>query len=71
MTVDAGAQVTLNGPNASNISIPQLSDNIYGTILYDTGLLGSGAVGSPTLTQGTYTLTGTGAGPGSAPFRRR
>ncbi|MGP0071035.1 MAG: hypothetical protein ACLPWF_03770 [Bryobacteraceae bacterium] len=60
MTVDAGAQVTLNGPNASNISIPQLSDNIYGTILYDTGLLGSGAVGSPTLTQGTYTLTGTG-----------
>ena len=59
-TLDAGAQLTLNGPNASNTAIPQLSGNIYGAKLYDTGLLGSGAVGSPTLTQGAYTLSGTG-----------
>jgi uncharacterized protein (TIGR03437 family) len=59
-TLDAGAQVTLNGPNAANIAIPQVADNLYGAILYDTGLEGSGAVGSPTLTQGTYTLSGTG-----------
>jgi len=58
--LDAGAQVTLNGPNAANLAIPRLSDNSYHATLYDSGLQGSGAVGSPTLTQGTYTLTGTG-----------
>lgn len=59
-SLDAGAQVTLNGPNAANLAIPRLSDNSYGATLYASGVLGSGAVGSPTLTQGTYTLTGAG-----------
>jgi len=58
--LDAGAQVTLNGPNASNTVIPRQSDGSYGATLYSTGLSGVGATGSPTLAQGTYTLAGTG-----------
>lgn len=58
--LDAGAQLTLNGPNASNVKISRQSDNSYLSTLYSTGLLGVGAVGSPTLAAGTYTLTGSG-----------
>jgi uncharacterized protein (TIGR03437 family) len=60
-SLDAGAQLALNGPNASNIAIPRQSDNSYSAILYSSGL---GTIvprsGSPTLVQGTYTLAGTG-----------
>ena len=60
-SLDAGAQLTLNGPNASNVPIPRQSDNSYDATLYSSGL---GSVvpksGSPTLVQGTYTLAGTG-----------
>ncbi|MGD0773026.1 MAG: hypothetical protein ABSC05_09420 [Candidatus Solibacter sp.] len=59
-TLDAGTRLTLNGPNASNMAIPRQSDNSYLATLYSTGLLGSGATGSPTLAAGTYTVTGSG-----------
>jgi hypothetical protein len=64
-TLDGGAQLTLNGPNASNTPIPRQSDGGYLATLYSTGLLGVGAVGSPTLAAGTYTLTGGGADVGA------
>ena len=60
-SLDAGAQLALNGPNASNIAIPRQSDDSYSAILYSSGL---GSVvpksGSPTLVEGTYTVSGTG-----------
>lgn len=59
-TLDAGARLTLNGPNASNMTIPRQSDISYLTTLYSTGLLGIGATGNPTLAGGTYTVAGTG-----------
>jgi uncharacterized protein (TIGR03437 family) len=59
-TLDAGAKLTLNGPNASNLPISQQSDKSYLATLYSTGLQGSGATGTPTLTAGTYTLAGAG-----------
>jgi hypothetical protein len=59
-TLNAGTQLTLNGPNASNTPIPLQSDGAYLETLYSTGLQGSGAVGSPTLAAGTYTVTGSG-----------
>jgi hypothetical protein len=59
-TLDAGAQLTLNGLNASNTPIPRQSDGTYLATLYSTGLLGVGATGSPTLAAGTYTVTGRG-----------
>jgi uncharacterized protein (TIGR03437 family) len=68
-TLDAGAQLTLNGPNASNTPIPRQADKSFLATLYSTGLLGSGAIGSPTLTAGTYTVAGSGGadvGPFSA-----
>ena len=58
--LDAGAQLTLNGPNASNMAIPQQSDKSYLATLYSTGLLGVGATGTPTLAAGTYTVAGKG-----------
>jgi len=58
--LDAGAQLTLNGPNASNMAIPQQPDKSYLSTLYSTGLLGVGATGSPTLAAGTYTVAGKG-----------
>jgi hypothetical protein len=70
VVLDAGAQLTLNGPNASGMGIPRQADNSYLSTLYSTGLLGVGAVGSsPVLTASTYTLAGTGGadvGPFSA-----
>ena len=59
-TLNAGTQLTLNGPNASNTAIPLQSDGAYLDTLYSTGLQGVGATGSPTLAAGTYTVTGTG-----------
>ena len=59
--LDAGAQLTLNGPNASNTAIPRQSNDGYYATLYSTGLAGIGATGgSPVLAQGTYTISGTG-----------
>jgi len=59
-TLDAGAQLTLNGPNAANMPIPRQANEGYLTTLYSTGLLGVGATGSPTLGAGTYTVAGAG-----------
>ena len=60
-TLDAGAQLTLNGPNASNMALPRQSGDTYFATLYSTGIAGVGAVGtSPILTAGTYTMAGTG-----------
>jgi len=59
--LDAGPQLTLNGPNASNKVIPR-ADGRYDLMLYNSGYLGQGVSGTPTLAQGTYTL----AGPGGA-----
>lgn len=57
--LNAGNALTLNGPNASNRSIPN-SRNSYSLELYSSGFGGFGGSGSPTLTQGTYTIAGTG-----------
>ena len=68
-TLDAGTRLTLSGPNAPNIGVPQQPDKSFYELLYSTGIRGVGATGSPTLTGGTYTLTGTGGadvGPFSA-----
>ncbi|MGB7760845.1 MAG: hypothetical protein WBL61_13510 [Bryobacteraceae bacterium] len=59
-TLDAGAQLTLNGPNASNMPVPRQTNDSYLDTLYSTGLQGVGATGSPTLAAGTYTVAGTG-----------
>ncbi len=65
--LDAGNQLTLNGPNASNTAIPNLVDpttgrrlNIYSATLFASGFMGFGGMGSPTLVQGSYTIAGTG-----------
>ena len=58
--LDAGAQLTLNGPNAANKAIPRDNTKIYTATLYDSGILGTGGSGSPTLAQGSYTIAGTG-----------
>ncbi len=60
--LDAGAQLTLNGPNASNKAVPRDKNNYYSLTLYSSGFMGIGGTGSPTLTQGNYTI----AGPGGA-----
>lgn len=59
-TLDAGAQLTLNGPNASNVPIPRQANDTYLATLYSTGLQGVGATGSPTLAAGAYTVAGAG-----------
>jgi len=58
--LDAGTQLTVNGPSASNKAVPRQADGSYLATLYSTGVLGSGATGSPTLTAGTYTVSGAG-----------
>ncbi|MCC6861453.1 MAG: hypothetical protein IT158_22990 [Bryobacterales bacterium] len=60
--LDAGLQLTLNGPNASNKIMPKDQEGDYGLTLYNSGFSGIGGTGSPTLVQGTYTI----AGPGGA-----
>jgi uncharacterized protein (TIGR03437 family) len=59
--LDAGAQLTLNGPNASNKAVPRVGQTkTYAETLYSSGFGGFGGSGSPTLAQGTYTIAGTG-----------
>jgi len=59
--LDAGAQLTLNGPNAVNKAIPRdPTSKTYGADLYSSGFGGFGGSGSPTLAQGTYRISGTG-----------
>jgi hypothetical protein len=53
--LDAGAQLTLNGPNVSNKAVPKQSTGIYNASL---STLGSST--SVLQDGGTYTLTGTG-----------
>lgn len=64
--LDAGAQLTLNGPNASNIAVPRGQDKAYSKTLY-SGMAGipgvpgiPGLGGNPVIAAGTYTLAGTG-----------
>jgi uncharacterized protein (TIGR03437 family) len=68
--LDAGAQLTLNGPNASNKAIPRQQDKTYDQSLYSSGMGGFGGSGSQTLTQGAYTIAGTG-GPDIGAFTAR
>ena len=58
--LDAGLQLSLSGPNAANIAIPRVDGMVYSATLYDSGLLGQGGIGSPTLTQGSYTMASNG-----------
>jgi hypothetical protein len=45
----------------SNRAIPNLqAENVYAETLYSSGVGGFGGIGSPTLTQGAYTISGTG-----------
>ncbi len=55
--LNAGSQLTLNGPNVSNRSLPN-QQNSYQVTLYSSGP--GGGSGTPTVTQGTYTITGAG-----------
>ncbi len=57
--LDAGAQLTLNGPNAANKAIPRSADaKRYNLSLYSSSF--GGTTGTPTVSQGTYTIAGTG-----------
>ena len=58
--LDAGAQLTLNGPGASNKAVPRSVDKTYNLTLYSSGFGGFGGSGTPTLVEGTYSLAGTG-----------
>lgn len=65
--LDAGNQLTLNGPNAANRALPNVLDtstnrrtNAYAATLYTSGFMGFGGSGTPTLIQGSYTIAGTG-----------
>jgi uncharacterized protein (TIGR03437 family) len=64
--LNAGSQLTLNGPNVSNRALPN-QQNSYSTTLYSSGGGGGGGMGNPTVTQGAYTITGPG-GPDIGPF---
>lgn len=57
--LDAGALLTLNGPNASNKALPRDTDKSYNLSLYSSTSLG-GVTGTPTIAEGTYTIAGTG-----------
>lgn len=57
--LNAGAQLTLNGPNVPSLAIPN-QQNTYLATLYSSGFGGVGGTGSPTLAPGTYTITGPG-----------
>jgi uncharacterized protein (TIGR03437 family) len=59
--LDAGAQLTLNGPNATNKAVPRdATSKTYNLTLYSSGVGGIGGTGAPTLAQGTYRMAGTG-----------
>ena len=57
--LNAGSALTLSGPGVTNRSLP-FSNGAYTATLYNSGIMGFGAVGSPTLAQGSYTITGPG-----------
>ena len=57
--LDAGL-LTLNGGSAVNMTIPP-DQGVYNDTLYDSGLLGVGGIGSPTLTPGSYIIAGGGS----------
>lgn len=59
--LNAGNQLTLNGPNVSNRTVPLNGNRTYDATLYVSGM------GNPVLAQGAYTVTGTG-GPDVGPF---
>ncbi len=62
--LDAGAQLTLNGPNAANIAIPRVADKSYLKTLGTPGIGGIPGLPGPAPTAiiaaGNYTVTGTG-----------
>jgi uncharacterized protein (TIGR03437 family) len=59
--LDAGAQLMLNGPNASNKAVPRVTGGkTYSLTLYNSGFGGLGSSGTPTIAQGTYTMAGPG-----------
>lgn len=59
--LDAGAQLLLNGPNAANKALAQVAGSkLYSSTLYSSGYMGFGGTGTPTLTQGSYKITGNG-----------
>jgi hypothetical protein len=59
--LDAGTQLSLSGPNVTNKAIPKAAGtNSYGETLYQSGFGGFGGTGSPTISEGRYTITGTG-----------
>jgi uncharacterized protein (TIGR03437 family) len=64
--LNAGSQLTLNGPNASNRAIPREA-GAYSAVLYNSGFMGAGVMGAPTLVPGAYTIAGPG-GPDVGPF---
>ena len=57
--LDAGLQLSLSGPAAA-VTIPRDDTMVYSATLYDSGLLGQGGSGSPTLTPGSYTIASNG-----------
>jgi hypothetical protein len=63
--LNAGSQLTLNSPNVANRALPN-QQNTYTVTLYSSGT-GGGGTGAPTVTQGTYTISGPG-GPDIGPF---
>ena len=52
--LNAGSQLTLNGPNVSNRAAPFSTNGTYDATLYTSG------TGNPVLAQGAYTVTGPG-----------
>ncbi len=60
--LDAGAQLTLNGPNASNVAILRAADKSYLKLLSTPGIGGGfgGPPPTPIIAAGTYTVTGPG-----------
>jgi hypothetical protein len=62
VALDAGNQLTLNGPNANGIAVPRGEKNSYSKTLVEPSLPGlpGGGGGSAVIAAGTYTLAGTG-----------
>jgi uncharacterized protein (TIGR03437 family) len=58
--LNAGSQLTLNGPGASNRALPLGQGGVYSLTLFQSGFGGFGGQGSQTLNQGTYMITGPG-----------
>jgi uncharacterized protein (TIGR03437 family) len=61
--LDAGSALRLNGPGASNVSVPKLiGSHSYSNTLYSSGFPGvpGSQTGTPTIAAGSYTMTGPG-----------